>query len=186
MGKLRQISIANVQAEGANKVGCSITGLPGFPAEAIALDNIRIRFAGGGTEAEAKRTVPENQDKYPEYSMFGSLPAYGFYCRHVKGLMLRNLSLSVAAADSRPPLVAEDVEDIEITGLQAASSVNHVISLKDTRQAFIHGCRAPEAPAYLQVEGQASQQIKLLYNDLSAAAKPFFTSPEVPPTAIIH
>ena len=76
---LRNISLSNIVATGAGTVGCSITGLPGHPVENIVLRDVRIEFAGGGTEEDAKRVPDELPDKYPEYKMFGTLPAYGFY-----------------------------------------------------------------------------------------------------------
>ena len=45
--------------------------------------------AGGGTREEAeRRDLPELEDQYPEYFMWGVLPAYGLYARHVKGLAI--------------------------------------------------------------------------------------------------
>jgi len=61
---------------------------------------------------DAKRAVPENPEKYPEHSMFGRLPAYGLYFRHVKGLRTRNLNLTTAKADARPAIAKDDVEDL--------------------------------------------------------------------------
>ncbi len=114
MGSLRHVQISNVQAVGANKVGCSITGLPGHPVENITLDNVRLSFVGGGTEADAKRVVQEQAEKYPEYGMFGTLPAYGFYCRHARHLTFRNVETRFASPEARPGLVTEDVEGLRI------------------------------------------------------------------------
>lgn len=112
VGRLRNVLISNVQAAGANKVGCSITGLPGRPVENITLHNIRIEFAGGGTREDASRQVPENPDKYPEYAMFGVLPAYGFYCRHVRNITFDQAETSLASPDQRPALVTDDVDGL--------------------------------------------------------------------------
>ena len=81
MGRLRHVRISNVQAIGADPVGCCITGLPDHPVEDIALDNVSIQFAGGGKPKFAHRDVPELEKEYPEYWIFGRLPAYGFFCR---------------------------------------------------------------------------------------------------------
>jgi hypothetical protein len=112
IGRLRNVLISNVQASGANKVGCSITGLPGRPVENITLDHIRSEFTGGGTLEDARSQVPENPDKYPEYSMFGVLPAYGFYCRHARNITFDHVETSLASPDQRPALVSEDVEGL--------------------------------------------------------------------------
>lgn len=111
VGRMRDILITNIQASDAGTIGCSVTGIPGHPVEHVTLQNIRIRFAGGGTAADAARTVPEKEASYPKGDMFGVLPAYGFYCRHVKGLRLQNLDLSTATNDARPPIVLQDVTE---------------------------------------------------------------------------
>jgi hypothetical protein len=114
MGKLRNVTISNVQATGAGNVGCSITGLPGYPAENITLDNIRLGFVGGGTAADAQRKIEEFADKYPEYRMFGTLPAYGFFCRHARNLTLRNVETRFETPEARPGLVTGDVEGLRL------------------------------------------------------------------------
>jgi hypothetical protein len=42
-------------------------------------------LAGAGVSSTL---VPELPADYPECDMFGWLPAYGLYCRHVKNLRL--------------------------------------------------------------------------------------------------
>ncbi len=120
VGRMRDIMISNVQASGAAAVGCSVTGIPGHPVENVTLRDIRIRFSGGGSAEDAARQVPEKEASYPKGDMFGMLPAYGFYCRHVNGLRLHNLDLSFEAGDARPAIVAEDVADLDVQGLRAA------------------------------------------------------------------
>jgi hypothetical protein len=112
MGTFRNVQITNIQAVGAGNRGCAIAGIPGHPIEDVTIENIRIEFEGGGSAEDAKRTVPENPDKYPEYSMFGRLPAYGFYVRHARGIRFRNLRLTTVKPDGRPALVQDDVEDL--------------------------------------------------------------------------
>jgi polygalacturonase len=102
VGRMRDVVIRDIEAAGAGVTGCSITGIPGHPVENVTVENIRIRFAGGGTAADAAREPPEKEASYPKGDMFGTLPAFGFYCRHVAGLTLRNLDISVAAPDARP------------------------------------------------------------------------------------
>ena len=41
--------------------------------------------------------------------MFGELPAWGLYVRHVDGLTLNNVSLRIKAPDYRPAIVLDDV-----------------------------------------------------------------------------
>jgi polygalacturonase len=119
MGSMRHVTIRNVVATGAGQIGCSITGLPGHPVEGVTLENIRIQFSGGGTAELAERKVPEKEGSYPMAWMFGTLPAYGFYCRHVKGLTLRQIELSYEKEDARPAVIVEDVEGLVVEALKA-------------------------------------------------------------------
>lgn len=97
-----------------NPFPASITGIPGHRVENILLENIDVTFPGRGTKGMAYigayrySTVPEKIDSYPEYSMFGELPAWGLYLRHVDGVTLSNVTMRTAAADYRPALVAHD------------------------------------------------------------------------------
>lgn len=119
VGRMRDIMISNIQASGAARTGCSVTGLPDHPVEDVTLDNIRIRYEGGGTLEDAARAVPEKEASYPKGDMFGVLPAYGLYCRHVNGLRLHNLDLSFETDEVRPGIIADDVADLDALGLRA-------------------------------------------------------------------
>ncbi len=141
IGIMRNITISNIEATGANATGCAISGLPEAVIENVTLSNIRLSFEGGGTKQDAGRAVPEKPRDYPEYSMFGRLPAYGFYCRHVKGLKLLNVQLQLAKSDQRHGIVLEDVEDALIDGLVAPHSAgaNSIVRLTDVKKVFIRG-----------------------------------------------
>ncbi|MHC4104957.1 MAG: glycoside hydrolase family protein, partial [Planctomycetota bacterium] len=139
IGAMRNITISNIEATGANATGCAIAGLPQAKIENLTLSNIRLSFAGGGTKEDADRAVPEKSDAYPEYSMFGRLPAYGFYCRHVKGLKLLNVQLQLANTDQRHGLVMEDVEDALIDDLTGPRppEADSTIRLNNVKEVFI-------------------------------------------------
>jgi hypothetical protein len=53
--------------------------------------------------------VPECEDAYPQCTMFGPLPAWGLYARHVDGLALRDVELTVQSPDMREMIVLDDV-----------------------------------------------------------------------------
>jgi polygalacturonase len=118
MGRLRDVSISGVRATRCGATGCAISGIPGHAIEGLAIENVKLEFVGGGK----RRTepVPEVEEKYPEYSMFGRLPAYGFFCRHVKGVRFRNVEVSVAKDDERPAMMCEDVQDLDMEGKRTA------------------------------------------------------------------
>ncbi len=131
-GKMRDITITGVEADGAGKIGCSVTGLPGAPVENVTLRDIRIRFAGGGKEEDATRAIPEKSASYPKGDMFGILPAYGFYCRHASGLKLHNIDVSFEKGDARPAVLADDVSGLDGFGLKAqvTAGVEKLVQVK--------------------------------------------------------
>ena len=98
----------------------SITGIPNHYVKNVSLENIRIIYPGKGLKAYANLPlnrlddVPENAEKYPEFSIFGELPAWGFYFRHVSGLSIKNLQLIIKKADYRPAMVFDDVNKAKI------------------------------------------------------------------------
>ncbi len=139
MGVMRNITISNIEATGANPTGCAISGLPEAKIENVTLSNLRLSFEGGGTKADTEREIPEKTADYPEYSMFGKLSAYGLYCRHVKGLKLFNVELQLEKADQRHAVVLEDVEDALIDCLDAPLSpdAGTMIRFTNVKKVFI-------------------------------------------------
>lgn len=101
----------------------SITGIPGHYVENVHLENIEIRYPGKGNPAYANmplwrlEDVPEQIGLYPEFSMFGELPAWGLYVRHAKGITMKNIRMSIKEADYRPAMVFDDVENLIIEDL---------------------------------------------------------------------
>ncbi len=102
----------------------SITGNPGVYVENVLLENITINYPGRGNSAFANmplyriKDVPELETSYPEFSMFGELPAWGFYVRHVKGLTFKNIKLTIQKQDYRPAFVFDDVHQLQIENLK--------------------------------------------------------------------
>jgi polygalacturonase len=187
IGVMRNITISNIEATGANPTGCAISGLPSHPIENVTISNVRLSFAGGGKKQDAVRTVPEKPTAYPEYSMFGTLPAYGFYCRHVKGLKLRNIQLQLAKSDQRHALVARDVENLSIDDLDAPFSQNAaaIIRLTNVKGALIRGCRPPAGTdTFLKLQCSASKGVLLTANDFSRVDRIAEITPNVPKTAL--
>ena len=96
----------------------SITGLPGYPVRQVYIENILIRSGGGGRRERAcippdsLQLVPERPADYPEFSMFGELPAWGLYVRHAEQLHLKNIRLECLNGDFRPAFVFDDVKGL--------------------------------------------------------------------------
>ena len=53
-------------------------------------------------------TPDEKPAEYPEATMWGLLPAKGFFIRHARGVELDNVTVRTAAPDARPKVVRVD------------------------------------------------------------------------------
>ncbi|UCG57210.1 MAG: glycoside hydrolase family 28 protein [Phycisphaerales bacterium] len=189
VGTFRNVALDNIIATDTSSIGCSITGLPGYPVEDISLTNIRLGFEGGGTREDAWREVPEKAASYPESTMFGVLPAYGFYCRHVKGLKLTNVQLQTAAPDQRHALLCEDAEDVTIDALDAGWSPGaaSTIRLVDVRDVQVRGCRPKVGTdLFLYLAGSRTERVVLMGNDLSRVGRIAELAADVPSKALVQ
>lgn len=114
VAKIKRIIIDNVVVSNAHSEYASIiAGLAESPVEDVRLSNIRIHYKGGGSAADAERVPPENEKNYPEPSMFGVIPAYGFYIRHARGVMFDNVEVSWEKPDARPAFLLENVGNVQ-------------------------------------------------------------------------
>lgn len=102
-----------------NPIPSSITGIPGHYVENVVLENIEVFAPGRASKGMAYipeyriSQIPEKINNYPEFSMFGELPAYGIFIRHVKGLKMKNVQYRLKAHDFRPPYVFVDAHEVE-------------------------------------------------------------------------
>jgi polygalacturonase len=123
VGTLKRILISNVTSYNtAGKYGSNITGIPGFPVEDIKISDIYVETVGGGTAADAKIQVPEKENAYPEPGMLGTLPAYGFYFRHVNRLEMSHVEVKPKAADARPCIYTDDVHRADFFAITAQTT----------------------------------------------------------------
>lgn len=143
VGELRTINISNVVVwNGDPRYASIIAGIPGHDVEDVRLSNIKIYYQGGGTAAQAAVSPPERETNYPEPSMFGELPAYGFFIRHVKGIELNGVEVSYIKEEQRPPFVLSDVQDATFINVKAQHALNvPVFSLKNVADFNTHACR---------------------------------------------
>jgi polygalacturonase len=171
IGKLSNVMISNIQASNVGNIGCSITGLPGFPVKNISLNHIRLSFQGGGTKEFVNREIPELPEKYPEYRMFGMLPAYGFYCRHAENVTFNDVDVSFIEPEARPAIVCDDITGVEFYRIKAMPvSIEPLLRFNDVKNAFLQSNIAPEGTeTFLKVTGTKSDHIVLTGNDLSGA-----------------
>ena len=114
VGCIRGVRLSNIHVRNAGSIGCSITGLEGHPVEDVTLTNITVHHRGG----IAKEKLPlieeamkdEKEKEYPESTMWGNLPARGFYIRHARNISFSNIEISTTLPDARPDFVRVDCE----------------------------------------------------------------------------
>ncbi len=112
VGTIRGLHLSNISVRNAGPVGCSITGLPNHPVEDVWLTNITIHHQGGITQADLPKIDEALQDEkekeYPEATMWGNLPAKGFFIRHARRINFQNVEVMTAEPDVRPEYVRVD------------------------------------------------------------------------------
>ena len=143
VGRLRRINISSVVVYNADpRYPAIISGLPGHAIEDVKLSDIQIFYQGGlsmeqatqqpedlvnpffvdeetGTQPRDPYDVPEQAAAYPEPSMFGILPAYGFYIRHAEDIEMNNVEVHFMEEDRRPAFVLQDVMDADFSHIDA-------------------------------------------------------------------
>ena len=159
-GKMSNISISNVFVEvpsakpdagyryegpvedmPRNISPASIVGMPDAMIENVTLKNIEIHYPGGGNPNFAKvgpdklDSIPEVLAKYPEFSMFKELPAWGFFIRHAKNIRFENITLTCGKPDYRTAVVLSDIQGAAFKALtvtEPGSKKDPVYSYKST------------------------------------------------------
>lgn len=172
---LRDVIIEKIQGTGiSSEYGCSITGIENAPVENITLQNINLRFSGGGKKEDSLRQIPKREKAYPSGKMFGILPAYGFFVRHAKNIKFKNVQLDFLEKDNRSALFCVDVNGLEISGLRANGTMQTpgLIRLLNTREVFVTACRSVSPiSVLLAIHGERASDIVMGKNLLNKVAR---------------
>ena len=124
-GTYRNVNINNITCPSSmSRLSCIASGIPGHYIEGVYLSGLNISYAGGGTAADATIVLPENEDGYPYGGMFGSVtPCYGFYARHVDGLIFNNCVFNLNSPDARPEFKFIDALNVEFDNFGIISDI---------------------------------------------------------------
>ncbi len=120
-----------------NPFPASIAGIPGYSIENVVLENIEITYPGRASKGMAYlplsrlKDVLENEKGYPEFTMFGELPSFGFYVRHVNGIEMKNIKVIHEKEDFRPAFVFDDVKGLLMEKIDVPSDKINQIIFKD-------------------------------------------------------
>ena len=77
------------------------------------------RVEAAGAKEQASLEPPENEKTYPEPSMFGHMPAYGFFIRHVKGIEFSGVTVGWLSEDLRPAFLLNQVRGAYFSDVKA-------------------------------------------------------------------
>lgn len=200
-GSLKNVVISNVTAARAS-FPSTIAGIPGHCVEGVILSNIRLNYIGGNPLHPDAKPVPELEKEYPDSDMFGSLPAYGLYCRHVRDLSLANVQVAYddpfwrllsnddrkvtwpedgaapqpsEAGQAGHAVYCDDVQGLSIDALRARPSADGAALLHfvNVRGLLLRGCMPPEGTrTFLELAGTGNQNLQLRGNALQSVQTP--------------
>jgi polygalacturonase len=117
-----------------------ISGIPGTLIEDIKISDLYLQQVGGGTKEWAQIDPPEKEKGYPESTMFGRLPARGFFLRHARNLEFSNIEIATGQPDARPAFWMHDVDGIDLFRVKAGKNTS-AYSLRDVKDFRSFGSR---------------------------------------------
>jgi polygalacturonase len=77
----------------------------------VSFTNVAVRFTGGLNTVPGM-PVEAMPNQYPESNMFGDLPAWAYYLRHVQGAVFTNCTSTLQANDARQKIVTNDTTGV--------------------------------------------------------------------------
>ena len=141
-GVIRRVTISNVVASGVDAAhGIIVSGIADHPIEDLRFQNIRIAYKGGGTTADSTLQPQEKEKDYPEPDMFGRMPSYAFFGRHVSALTIRDAEFTFDAAEARPAFHLEDVGRADVDHVRAQKPADGItFVLRAVRDFVLRNC----------------------------------------------
>jgi polygalacturonase len=115
LGSLNNVHFTDITGTTNQRWGSLITGQiyngTTYPITNLFFTNCNITFTG------SRATVPGNppewdSSQYPEANMFGDLPAWGYWMRHVSGVTFTTCTSTVSPSDARPETATDDVSNL--------------------------------------------------------------------------
>jgi hypothetical protein len=165
-----------VTAREGEKNSCiTLNAMNDYYLENISFTDVHVKYAGGGTAAQAAKSVPTIAAEY--FGVWdaapGGPPAYGLYARNVKGLTLHNVRFEYDQPDARPAIILDNVEDAAINGLTAKGSEGtELMRFINTKDVLLTATRLlTPAASIVRVEGASSKGIIINGGALTNAAK---------------
>jgi len=121
VGTLRRVIISHITSYNSSPLPSIIAGVTDHPIEDIKISDVLLQQVGGGSAQLAGRQPPDAEASYPEPSMFGELPASGFFIRHARNVEMSNVEIATASPDARPSFWLQDVVGADFFRLRLPS-----------------------------------------------------------------
>lgn len=121
-GSIDRITFSNLEFRNiTDNVGSYIGGidLDGtvHKVKNVTFDNVKVNSFKGGVSS-IPGTPGEYGGNYPEYNVFGKLPAWGYYVRYAENINFTNCSHTVSPSDARQAIVMG--KDVSTTGISVS------------------------------------------------------------------
>jgi len=140
IGSLKRILISGITSHDASPLPSIIAGIEGHPVEDIQISDLLLHQRGGGTRELAQRQPPEEAPSYPEPTMFGELPASGFFIRHARNIAMSNVAVATLSADARPAFWLQDVVGADFFRMRFPAGAAYALDRVTQFRSF--GCRS--------------------------------------------
>lgn len=140
-GVLKRVILSNIVSSNSTAEYPSIiSGVPGSLVEDVKIADMYLHQLGGGTKEWAALDPPEKENSYPEATMFGTLPARGFFVRHARNLEFSNIEIATENPDDRPAFWMHDVQGVDLFRVKAGRNTA-AYSLRDVKDFRSFGSR---------------------------------------------
>jgi hypothetical protein len=142
IGTIKRVLIRGVVCHGPNSdIPSIICGIPGHAIEDVTISDIYVTQKGGGPADRPPLDPPERETAYPEPTMFGRLPAHGFFIRHARNIAVSNVEVDATPPDGRPAFRLVDVDGADFFRINLPHRNGAAFSLTDVSGFRISGCR---------------------------------------------
>ena len=88
---------------------------------------------GGGTNQDAAVDPPQIPEAYPDPNRFGVIPAYGFFFRNAKGIVMRDVEVRTVQPDLRPAFFLDSVESADFSHIRLPSSTPLALGFRNVK-----------------------------------------------------
>jgi polygalacturonase len=139
-GTQKRVLISNVTSSNSSPLPSIIAGIPGHSIDDVKISDVVLEQAGGGGADLAALVPEEKADAYPEPTMFGQLPATGFFIRHARNIEMSSVAIATVQPDARPAFHLEDVDGADFFRLRLPKT-SEQFRLKGVSDFRVFGCR---------------------------------------------